>query len=302
MSEQIVNIKSISQLHEFIGFEKPKHPLISIIDVSKMKVSSAMIGQKMTTDLYSIALKDKSCGMEYGRCTYDFEEGVLVFMGPNQMITPTQSMEVGENSGWMLLFHPDLIRKSHLVEEMENYSFFDYDVNEALHLSDDEQNILLDCISKIKDEYEARIDNHSQRVIISNLELLLNYCLRFYERQFNTRTNQNQDITSKFLKELKLYFKTELQTVNGIPSIQYFSDKIHLSSNYLSDLLRKETGRGAKDHINDFVVEKAKNMLLGTNDSVSEIAYSLGFNYPHYFTRLFKSKTGNTPVKYRSLN
>jgi AraC-like DNA-binding protein len=302
MSGEILEIKSISQLHEMLGFEKPKHPLISVIDVSKLKITSEMINIKMAANLYYIGMKSADCGVQYGRHHYDFEEGVLAFHGPNQVFYATSEKEFDKESGFMLFFHPDLIRTTPLGENIENYTFFSYDVHEALHLSNQEKHTIKDVIDKIKEEYNERIDNHSQRVIVSSLELLLNYCSRFYERQFNTRTVQNKNIVTKVEDVLKDYYKSGQLTDYGPPSLQLIADKVNLSHNYLSDLLKKETGRSAKDHINDFLVEKAKNLLLSTEDSVSEIAYDLGFNYPHYFSRLFKNKTGITPQKYRELN
>ena len=302
MSEEIIKIKSISQLHEIMGWGKPKHPLISIVEAERLSVTEAELGVKFLSDLYSISLKDKDCGVEYGRNTFDFEEGVLIFTGPKQMASITKAIEPGDIHGWMLYFHPDLIYGTHLGQHIQDYTFFGYDVFEALHLSEYEEKRVIDCMLGIKEESEQRIDNHSQRVIVSNLELLLNYSLRFYERQFNTRKKQSSGVVAQFQKELNQYFAANLQEEKGLPSLKYFSEKIHLSTHYLSDLLKKETGRAAKDHINDFVVEKAKNLLLGTNETITEIAYDLGFNYPHYFTRMFKSRTGVTPLEYRSLN
>lgn len=298
----IVKISSISQLHSMLGFPKPKHPLISLIDAPKIQVTEAEVDSKIIYDFYMISLKDKSCGVEYGRNSFDFDEGVMVFSAPGQVYTPTKLFEKGDINGWMLFFHPDLIRNTNLDNQLDDYSFFNYDVVEALHLSEDEEKIMNDTVANIQIEYEQRIDNHSQRVITTNLELLLNYSLRFYERQFKTRTNQSKDVITQFEKELKKYFKTEQQIEEGLPSIQHFAELAHLSQHYFSDLIKNETGRKPKDHINDFVIEKAKNLLLGTEQSVSEIAYDLGFNYPHYFTRLFKSKTGKTPIEYRNLN
>lgn len=298
----IVNIKSISLLHELMGLPKPKHPLISIIDASKIQVNPEEVGAKVIYDFYMVSLKDKSCGVEYGRNSFDFDEGVMVFSAPGQVYTPTKPIAQNEIQGWMLFFHPDLIRNTNLSQIIDDYSFFNYDVVEALHLSEEEENMVNATIGNIKLEYAQRIDNHSKRVIVSNLELLLNYSLRYYDRQFNTRSHQSSDIISDFEKQLKLYFKTEQQVESGLPNIQYFADQAHLSKHYFSDLIKKETGRKPKDHINDFVIEKAKDMLLGTDHPVSDIAYDLGFNYPHYFTRLFKSKTGRTPVQYRSMN
>ena len=300
MSGEILRIKSISQLHEIIGLPKPKHPLISLIDTSKIQITQNEVDLKVIYDFYMISQKDKSCGAGYGRNSFDFDKGIMVFSAPNQVYTPTKTIDKGDIKGWMLFFHPDLIRNTNLGNQMDDYTFFNYDVFEALHLSEDEEKTVDDCIKKIQDEYEQRIDNHSQRVIVSNLELLLNYSLRFYERQFNTRISQSKDAVSQFEKELKEYFATKQQLESGLPTIHYFANKAHLSQHYFSDLIKKETGRTPKDHINDFSIEKAKDLLMGSEQSVSEIAYELGFNYPHYFTRLFKTKTGKTPVEFRN--
>ena len=301
MSEDILRISSISQLHEILGFEKPKHPLISVIDASRLVITEDMLNVKAAANFYYIGLKGAKCGMRYGRHDYDFEEGVLAFSAPNQVYSITSTNDFDQDNGWLLYFHPDLIRNTPLGENIDDYSFFSYDVHEALHLSEREKQTLNETVNRIREEYNERIDNHSSRVIVSSLELLLNYCLRFYERQFNTRAAQNKDIVSKTEEILKDYYHSGQLTEYGPPSIQFMAEKVHLSPSYLSDLLKKETGRSAKDHINDFLIEKAKNMLLSSEDSISEIAYSLGFNYPHYFSRLFKNKTGMTPQKYREM-
>lgn len=298
----IIKVKSISELHAMMNLPKPKHPLITLFDASLISITEDEINTKVVADFYSVSLKDKSCGVEYGRNSLDFDEGVMVFSSPGQVYTATRSIELGEISGWMLYFHPDLIRNTNLGNHIDEYSFFRYEIFEALHLSQEEERTINDTVANIKKEYEQRIDNHSQRVIVSNLELLLNYCLRYYERQFNTRTSQSKDIISQFENALKDYFKSEKHLDSGLPKIKYFAELCSLSPHYFSDLIKKETGRKPTDHINDFVIEKSKNLLLGTEYSVSEIAYELGFNYPHYFTRLFKSKTGHTPVEYRNLN
>ena len=285
-----------------MGFPKPKHPLISIIDASELVILEEQLGVKVSNDFYMISLKDRNCGAEYGKNSFDFDEGVLVFTGPKQTKTFHEPIAKGDIEGWMLYFHPDLIRGTGLGSTIDEYSFFDYEVFEALHLSDEEEKVIEDCVAKIKSEYEQRIDNHSQRVIVSNLELLLNYCLRFYERQFNTRKVQNSGVVAEFEKELKRYFKEEIHLQSGIPSADYFAEKANLSLHYFSDLVKKETSRTPKDQINEYVIEKAKDKLLGTNNAVSEIAYELGFNYPHYFNRVFKSKTGKTPMEYRNMN
>ena len=301
MAEDIIEIKTITQLHEMLGYDKPKHPLITVIDVSKLKITKEFVNVKTITGFYYIALKNKACGLQYGRNTYDFEDGVLTFAAPNQVLMVKSTIEFDQEEGWMLFFHFDLFRTSPLGKNIENYSFFSYDVKEALHLSDSEKTSLKGIVDIIIEEYDQRIDNHSQKVLVSTIELLLNFCSRFYDRQFNTRTNANKNIVTQVEHILKEYYKSGELAELGPPSLQYLADKVNLSHNYLSDLLKKETGRSAKDHINDFLVNKAKNLLLATEDSVAEIAYELGFNYPHYFSRLFKNKTGVSPQKFREL-
>lgn len=273
--------------------------MITVIDVEKINVPEELLGQKFSSDFYSVILKEAHCGMQYGRNYFDFDEGVLVFTAPGQVVSSEEENPNGK--GWMLFFHPDLIRHSNLGMTIHNYSFFSYDVHEALHLSKKEEDILNDCVAKIEAEYEENIDGHSQSLFASNLELILNYCNRFYERQFHTRKAQNQDVVSKFERTIRKYYEDELQYELGTPTVHYMAEQVHLSANYLSDLLKKETGRNGKDHINEFVVDKAKTLLLNSNDQVAEIAYDLGYNYPHYFSRVFKQKTGMTPHEFREL-
>lgn len=302
MKEEILHIKSISQLHELSGFSKPKHPLISIIDVSQWEITEEMVNVKMSSNLYAIGLKDKSCGVQYGRNHYDFDEGVLFFTAPHQVQKVVKTQKKNQVHGWMLFFHPDLIRNTSLGNIIDAYGFFSYDVYEALHLSDAEQNSINDCLRLIKNEIDERIDNHSQNVIVSSLELLLNLSNRYYERQFNTRSAHNSDVLTRFQGQLKEYYSNGQFAADGQPTINYFAAKANLSANYFSDLLKKETGYSAKDFLNNFIVEKAKTLLLSENETISSIAYNLGFNYPHYFSRLFKVKTGMTPQEYRQLN
>ena len=302
MKQAVNKIRSISQLHETFGFAKPTHPLISIIDVSQWEIPEKFVGVKYTSELYTIGLKDKSCGLQYGRNNYDFDEGVMIFTSPDQVQSVSKTQALNEISGWMMFFHSDLIRNTSLGKSIDDYGFFSYDVHEALHLSDSEQKTITDCVKMIQQEITERIDNHSQTVITSSLELLLNLSRRYYERQFNTRSAQNSDVISQFHSLLNNYYKSGKFIETGIPSIEYFADRIHLSGNYLSDLLKKETGYTLKDQVNNFIVEKAKTLLLSESESVSQIAYSLGFNYPHYFSRLFKSKTKLTPQEFRKLS
>ena len=302
MGKNIIHIKSINQLLEGSVFEKSTHPLIAIIDTANIAFGEEMLGLKISSDLYSIALKDASCGLDYGRNPYDFNEGVLFFSSPNQVFSVTKVQKLNEVKGWMLYFHPDLIRNTKLASKVDDFTFFNYEVNEALHLSEKEQFVLSNLVDLIRDEINERIDNHSQQVLVSNIELMLNYSQRFYQRQFNTRSAQNSDILSKVESLLKNYYKNHELIESGQPTIEYLASECHLSANYLSDLLSKETGRSAKEHINDFLVEKAKRLLLSSTESVSGIAYSLGFNYPHYFGRIFKKKTGKTPQEFRQMN
>ncbi len=302
MDKEILRSKSIAELHIGMGLNKPTHPLISIINTADLQYGEEFVGSRFTSDLYCIALKDKGCGIDYGRNHYDFNEGVLLFMAPDQVYTVLRSQQLNEVQGWMLYFHPDLIRNTPLGKIIDKYTFFNYEVHEALHLSEREQETLNQIVNLIQSEIKERIDNHSQQVLVSNIQLILDYCVRFYERQMNTRSAQNSDVISKVETLLKEYYLKNDLIESGQPTIEYLAGNCHLSPHYLSDLLTKETGRSAKDHINDFLIEKAKHLLLSSPDSVSGIAYSLGFNYPHYFGRLFKQKTGKTPQEYRRLN
>jgi len=304
---EIFTIKSISQFHEMIGLDSPEHPLISFVDESENKdkpeVEEQFFNFRFTTDMYAIMYKDKVNGsIGYGRNSYDFQEGTLIFSSPGQVFTTPGKDEMPDNQGWTLLFHPDLLNKSPLGSRMDDYSYFSYESNEALHLSKKEEKFITEVVHQIREEYSQNLDRHSQQLIISNLELLLNYCMRFYDRQFFTRTNIHKDFVTDFESRLKAYFKSEDITEKGIPSFNYFGEQLNMSTNYLSDLLKKETGKSIKEHIDGYIVNKAKSILLNSNKKGSEIAYGLGFEYPQSFTRLFKKKTGMSPLDYRNLN
>lgn len=302
MNKNIIRSKSIDELLQGMGMGKPTHPLIAIIDTAKLAYGEERVGMRFSSSLYCIALKDAGCGIDYGRNHYDFNEGVLIFTAPDQVITVTKPQKLNEVRGWMLYFHPDLIRNTALGSKIDTFTFFNYEVYEALHLSEQEQTTLTHIMNLIQSEINERIDNHSRQVLVSNIELMLNYCARFYERQFNTRSAQNIDVVSRVESLLKNYYLNHDFIETGQPTIHYLAEACHLSPSYLSDLLTKETGRSAKDHINDFLIEKAKHLLVSSTDSISGIAYALGFNYPHYFSRLFKQKTGKTPQEYRLWN
>ena len=298
--KDIIRIKTITKVHDFFGLPKPKHPLVSVIPIDERMTDIDYGDFTYVFDFYQISLKSGIKGnLTYGRNSYDFQEGSMTFIKPNQTLKVENSEEFEGSSGWTLLIHPDLLRKSELGNTIDSYSFFSYEVNEALHLSDDEKQTMTELIHKIEKEYSHIIDRHSQTLIISNIELLLNYCTRFYDRQFYTRTNLNQDYVTKFEGLLKQYFDSDIHLEKGIPTVTFCGDEMNMSGHYLSDLLKKETGMSAQEHIHQFIINKAKNLLLGTNNSVSQIAYDLGFEYPQHFSKVFKSKTGVSPALYR---
>lgn len=298
-----IHIKSIAEVHRLFGLEKPKHPLISIIrkwpeidfDFGNAKVISA---------LYMISLKGNVSGsFKYGRNSYDFDEGTLVFMAPNQVVTFDEHAQHDDyESGWDILFHPDLIRKAALGKTIKGCSFFDYNANEALHVSDKEKQMLADLVQRIEIELQQNIDRHSQELIILNLEAVMTYCQRYYERQFYTRTNLNSNFITQFEQYLEDYFSSDTLQERGLPTVKQCGEALNMSGSYLSDLLRLETGKSAKAHIHAYVIERAKTILLNTNDPINEVAYDLGFEYPQHFSKLFKSKTGISPSAYRNIN
>jgi AraC-like DNA-binding protein len=297
----IVHIKSISQLHSLLAIEKPEHPLISVVRHSST-MNLDFGDTRFNSDLYFISLKENIQGsFKYGRNEYDFEEGTLVWVAPGQVMASTNNIEP-DLGGWSIFFHPNLIRKSHLARTISDYHFFNYDSHEALHLSEKEKNNLTECVLKIEQEIHQNIDKHSQELIIHNIEAILKYGLRYYDRQFTTRTNQSKDHISKFERFLKQYFESHQQMESGIPTVDICGKAMNMSGKYLSDLLKAETGKSLLEHIHLFVIDQSKKSLLNSNLSVSEIAYSLGFEYPQHFSKLFRTKTGLTPSEYRNLN
>jgi len=299
---KVIRIESISQLHELIGYEKPKHPLISVIDYSKTKPAISTADLHIITAFYSINLKEgPSCKTKYGRQYYDFEEGSLVFLAPDKAVYIEEDQpEEPESTGWNLCFHPDLIYKSSLSQKINDYTFFTYEQNEALHLSDQEKQKITDIVYEIKHEYSQNMDDYSQDLIISQLELFLNYCQRFYGRQFMTRTKVNKKVVTRVDEFLKDYFQSDKLQLLGPPSVKYCAQAMGYSPNYLSDLLKKETGKNTQEHIYFHLIEKAKMLLLETDEPVRTIASELGFEYPQHFSKLFKNKTGRSPAEYRN--
>ncbi|BDD07238.1 helix-turn-helix domain-containing protein [Aureibacter tunicatorum] len=295
-------IKSISELHKILGVSKPTHPAISLVHANQVKWDKeVLLNRKFILDFYMISLKYHDSSMKYGRNYYDFDEGSLVFMAPGQVVEMQRQPSQGMEEGWTLFFHPDLILQSELGKKIGAYSFFSYAINEALHLSDVEKTMITRCVDAIEQECKQNIDRHSQTVIISNLELLLNYCHRYYDRQFYTRSNHQKNIVIEIEELISSYFESEEALKSGILTVKYCADQVHLSPNYLSDLLKKETGKNTQEHIHYHLIEKAKSLLLNSQKSVSEIAYDLGFEYPQYFGNLFKKKTGLSPVEFRKV-
>ncbi len=297
----IIHLRSIADLNHLVQ-SKTYHPLVAVIDFSKTDEYMEE-GTRISANFYTIMFKNYCTNkLRYGRQSYDFQEGSLICIAPKQVITlDTETEKRSDMMGWGLFFHPDALRGTSLGEKMNDYTFFSYETSEALHLSDKEKLVLYDCIQKIENELQENIDAHSQTLIISNIELLLNYCARYYGRQFITRKDTHSNTVAKVEKLLKVYFKSEDLVSAGLPTVKYLADQVHLSPSYLSDLLKKETGMNAQDHIHYFIIEEAKNILANTDQSIGEIAFSLGFEYPQYFSKLFKLKTGTTPVQYRNL-
>lgn len=298
---KIYHIRTISEVHRQLGLPKPKHPLVSVITDFHEAQNIDFRGIRFTADLYSISLKSNVEGtIYYGRNTYDFQEGTLIFVKPNQVVEYEPGNEqASHDRTWTLVFHPDLIRKSELGNQIDKYSFFDYDAREALHLSDEEKNSIQAIIDLIQKEIALNIDRHSQELIVTNIKLLLDYCTRYFDRQFYTRTNLNKDIVAEFEKVLKGYYDSGKALETGVPTVKFLGKELGISPYYLSDLLKKETGRNTIEHIHFYIIDKAKSKLLSTNQSVSEIAYELGFEYPQHFAKVFKNKTGQSPSEYR---
>lgn len=276
------------------------HPLVSVLDFSKAAPRQI---SKMYFGFYTIILKDVKCGdLVYGRHTYDYQEGTLVFIAPGQIAGSKSNGEIYQPKGHGLIFHPDLILGTSLGKHMQDYTFFSYQSNEALHLSERERKIILDCFSKIQYELERAIDTHSKRLIVSNIQMVLDYCVRFYDRQFITRDNVHKGILEKFETLLNDYYRSDKPQTIGLPSVAYCAGELNLSANYFGDLIKKETGKTAQEYIQSKVIDVAKEKIFDQSKSISQIANELGFKYPQHFTRLFKQRVGQSPNEYRSLN
>lgn len=296
--DEVIRIDTIDQYNKLFGFET-LHPLVCIVDLSKAEIWPEHY--RFNYGVYCLYVKDAKCGnIRYGRQTYDYQEGSVIGFAPGQIANV--DMEKGmKPSGMGILFHPDLIRGTSLGKAIKRYSFFSYESNEALHLSEQERKIILDSFEKVQMELEHAIDKHSKHLISKNIELLLDYCMRFYDRQFSTRSEANKDVLIQFEHLLDEYLQSDLMREQGVPTVRYFADKICLSPNYFGDLIKKETGKTAQEYIQNKVINLAKEWILGTNKTVSQIAFELGFQYSQHFNRIFKKNVGCTPNEYRKI-
>jgi len=304
--EKVFKFDAVAEYNSLNNHET-LHPLVSVIDFSKSKPWSWPGGDsktiKVNYGLYCIFLKKVKCGnLKYGCSYYDYQEGSLVFISPGQIVEVEDFGQNFQPKGYALLFHPDLIHGTSLGRYIRDYSFFGYQSNEALHLSERERKIVLDCFAKINYELEHAIDKHSKRLIVSNIEMALDYCVRFYDRQFITRDNVLKGILEKFESLLQKYFQSEKPQTLGLPSVAWCASELNLSANYFGDLIKKETGKTAQEYLQSKVIDVAKERIFDHSKSISQIANELGFKYPQHFTRLFKQRVGQSPNEYRSLN
>lgn len=298
--EKIIKLNTIKNYNDLLGIDTP-HPLVSVIDASTIKPLRHV---RKNIGFYVIYLKDIKCAdlIKYGRKNYDFQEETLVFAAPGQVIGNDDTGEVFEPKGWWLTFQPELLHGTSLGRHIQDYTFFSYSVNEALHLSKQERQTVIDCLLKIDEEIKGSMDRHSHLIITSAIELLLNYCVRYYDRQFITRKKENKDVLSSFEYLLNNYFTSQKPQSLGTPTVAYCAGQLHLSANYFGDLVKKETGISAQEYIQTKMMDVAKGMLADSAKSVSEIAYALGYQYPQYFSRAFKKMVGCSPNEYRSVN
>lgn len=291
-----IRIKTITEFHKLRGLSKPKHPLISVVDYSQVR---HLPNESATIfDFYSVSIKQGVSKMIYGQQQYDFDEGIMYFIAPNQ----TFKVEIDKAykpSGWMLIIHPDFLWNTRLAKTIKEYEYFGYSVNEALWLSEKEEGIISGIIANIQEEYHSNIDKFSKNIIISHIENLLSYSERFYNRQFITRERTHHQILERLEKLLTDYFNVDDSISIGLPTVQYVAEKLNVSASYLSSLLRVLTGRNTQQHIHEKLIERAKEKLSTTDLSISEIAYELGFEHSQAFSRLFKSKTNQSPLEFR---
>lgn len=296
--DKIVNIDTVKDYDNYWGVET-RHPLVNVLEGSR--IDHCIPNCRKNFGMYVVFLKEVKCAdyITYGRNEYDFQENTLVFVSPGQVLGYPADGSSYHPKGWCLYFSPDLLHGTQLGRHIKDYTFFSYDVSEALHLSQSERDTIIDCLKRINEEIDNAPDRHSNTIITSAIELLLNYCTRFYDRQFVTRRKANKDILTHFEHLLDGYFLSENPRKLGTPTVAWCADQLHLSPNYFGDLIKKETGKSAIEHIQRKIVETAKSYLKQSELSLSEIAYSLGYQYPQYFSRAFKKAVGCTPNEYR---
>ena len=294
--ENIIKLETIQDYNNLLG-TKTLHPLVSVTDLSTLK---SIRHCRKNFGFYCVFYKELACGtLQYGRNKYDYEDGTLVFISPGQIAGINDDGETVNPKGIVLMFHADLLYGTPLARRMKDYTFFSYESNEALHMSDRERRIILNCFHEIREELEHTIDKHTKQIITSNIETLLNHCVRFYERQFVTREVVNRDLLTNFERILQPYFASEKTSTLGLPYVQYCAEQMHLSPNYFGDLVKRETGKSAQEYIQLAIMERVKELLAESNKTISEIAYELGFKYPHHLSRIFKKVIGITPNEYR---
>lgn len=296
--DKVLQLDNVDTYNKLYGLET-FNPLVSVVNLNKATRSVNRI--RLNYGVYALFLKlEKACDIKYGRQRYDYEEGTIVCFAPGQTAETTPTTEHIQTNTYGLVFHPDLLRGTSLGKTIKKYTFFTYEVNEALHVSENERTVILDCLNIIQKELEHDIDKHSKTLITTYIELLLGYCMRFYERQFITRSKTNRDVLTRFEALLDEYFEENFAERDGLPSVKFFADKLCLSSNYFGDMLKKETGKAPQEYIQEKVIELAKNRISDTEETVTQIAYSLGFQYPQHLCRLFKKRVGCTPNEYRA--
>jgi len=299
-NNEVKRIKTITEYHRSRGLSKPLHPLISLIDYRSIKHSADTNHVSWVCDFFLIAIKKNIDGkFRYGQQDYDFDEGTMFFIAPGQVFRIEVTQDLPDRSGWMLLFHPDFLWNTPLTKSIKSYGFFGYSASEALFLSELEEAIVMGIVENIKREYQTNIDQFSQQIILSQVEVLLNYADRFYHRQFLTRKVSNHQLLEKFEVVLDKYFVENAQQ-KGLPTVSYLASELNLSSDYLTSLLKVTTGLSSQQHIHEKLIEKAKEKLSATDLSVSEIAYELGFEHPQSFSKLFKNKTSQSPLEFRA--
>ncbi|MCM1071951.1 MAG: helix-turn-helix transcriptional regulator [Bacteroides sp.] len=293
---EIIKLDNVQDYNRILGAET-LHPLVSVIDMSMLR---AIPHCRKLFGFYCVFFKELDCGtVLYGRSRYDYQEGTMLFISPGQIAGVDDGGETPDPKGWVLMFHPDLLYGTSLARRMKDYTFFSYSSNEALHMSEREKHIILNCFREIRDELDHPVDKHTKQIVASNIETMLNHCTRFYERQFVTREIANHSVIDRFQSTLTEYLDSELPKTKGLPTVQYCADKACLSPNYFGDLIKKETGKTASEHIQLAVMAKVKEQLAETDKTISEIAYDLGFNYPHHLSRTFKKIVGMTPGEFR---